>query len=139
MTAPSRHSGINHRTEKIIMSTNNTYLAVFLGTKTSPRMQAWMALSDAERRAREQEAMAAWHAWSEKYAAQIVVGGGPLGKTKRVSPQGIEDAGNALSAFVIVRAESHEAAAGMFEAHPHFTIFPGESVEVMPVLPIPGM
>ena len=27
----------------------DTYLAVFLGNKNSPRMQAWMALSDAER------------------------------------------------------------------------------------------
>jgi hypothetical protein len=26
----------------------------------------------------------------------------------------------------------------MFENHPHFAIFPGEAVEVMPVLPIPG-
>jgi hypothetical protein len=27
----------------------------------------------------------------------------------------------------------------MFEGHPHFTIFPGESIEVMECLPIPGM
>jgi hypothetical protein len=26
----------------------------------------------------------------------------------------------------------------LFENHPHFTNFPGEAVEVMPVLPIPG-
>jgi hypothetical protein len=26
----------------------------------------------------------------------------------------------------------------MFENHPHFAIFPGEAVEVMPMLPIPG-
>ena len=26
----------------------------------------------------------------------------------------------------------------MFENHPHFAIFPGERVEIMPVLPIPG-
>jgi hypothetical protein len=36
-----------------------------------------------------------------------------------------------------VRAESHAAAVKLFENHPHFTIFPGESVEVMPILPIP--
>jgi hypothetical protein len=27
----------------------------------------------------------------------------------------------------------------LFEKHPHFTIFPGESVEVMPILPISGV
>jgi hypothetical protein len=26
----------------------------------------------------------------------------------------------------------------MFENHPHFTIFPGDSVEIMECLPIPG-
>ena len=43
-----------------------------------------------------------------------------------------------MGAYMVVRADSHEAAAKLFERHPHFTIFPGESVEIMPVLPIPG-
>jgi hypothetical protein len=64
--------------------------------------------------------------------------GGPLGKTKTISATGIGDISNAMGAFTIVRAESHEAAAKLFRNHPHFTIFPGESIEVMPVLPIPG-
>jgi hypothetical protein len=37
-----------------------------------------------------------------------------------------------------VRADSHEAAAKLFEKHPHFSIFSGDSVEIMPVLPIPA-
>jgi hypothetical protein len=44
------------------MTTNDTYLAVLLGSKTSPRMQAWMALPEADRRAKEQEGMVAWKA-----------------------------------------------------------------------------
>jgi len=63
--------------------------------------------------------------------------GGPLGKTKKITQRGIEDTSNELSAYMVVRADSLEAAAKLFEEHPHFTIFPGESVEVMPVLPIP--
>jgi hypothetical protein len=39
--------------------------------------------------------------------------------------------------YVIVQAESHEVAARMFENHPHFAIFPGESVEIMECLPLP--
>ena len=69
--------------------------------------------------------------------AAIVGMGGPLGKTKKVSEHGIEDITNLMSAYTIVRANSHGAAAKLFENHPHFTIFPGDSVEVMPVLPIP--
>ncbi|MGA7994770.1 MAG: hypothetical protein WCA28_07645 [Bradyrhizobium sp.] len=120
------------------MTTNDTYLAVFLGSKTSPRMKAWMALPEAERRAREQQGMAAWKAWVEKHQGAVQAMGGPLGKTKKATERGIEDVSNELGAFTVVRAESHEAAARMFEKHPHFTIFPGECIEIMPVLPIPG-
>src|SRR5580698_7539310 len=122
----------NPQRKREIMSTNNTYLAVFLGSKTGPRRAAWDALSETDRRAKEQEGMAAWMAWVNKHQAAIVTMGGPLGKTKKISQQGIEDASNHLGAFTIVRAESHEAAAKMFEKHPHFSIFPGDSVEVMP-------
>ena len=120
------------------MSQNDTYLAVFLGSKTSPRMQAWMALPEAERRAKEREGMAAWKAWVQKHQAVVVAMGGPLGKTKKIGAGGIADVANEMAAFMVVRADSHEAAAKLFENHPHFAIFPGESVEVMPVLPIPG-
>jgi hypothetical protein len=120
------------------MSTNDTYLAVFLGDKTGARMKAWNALSDSERRSKEQEGIAAWKYWAERHQTEIIGMGGPLGTTKQVSRRGIEDVSNELSAFVVVRANSHEAAAKLFENHPHFTIFPGEGVEVMPVLTIPG-
>jgi hypothetical protein len=120
------------------MSTNDTYLAVFLGSKTGPRWKAWTALPEAERRAREQEGIAAWKAWVQKHQAAVSVMGGPLGKTKKVTASGIEDVSNQMGAFMVVRAQSHAAAANLFENHPHFTIFPGESIEVMPLLPIPG-
>jgi hypothetical protein len=117
---------------------NDTYLAVFLGSKTSPKMATWKALSEVDRRAKERQGMVAWKAWVEKNQAAIVGMGGPLGKTKKITQSGISDVSNELGAFTVVRAESHEAAAKLFENHPHFAIFPGESVEVMPVLPIPG-
>ena len=120
------------------MTTNDTYLAVFLGSKTSPRMKAWMALPEAERRAKEQQGIAAWKAWVEKYHAAVAAMGGPLGKTKQVTPNGIADISNQMGGFMVVRADSHAAAAKLFENHPHFTIFPGEGVEIMPVMPIPA-
>ena len=112
------------------MSTNtkDTYLAVFLGSKTSPRMKAWMSLPEAERRAKEQEGIAAWKAWAEKHHEAVSAMGGPLGKTKKITERAIEDVSNEMGAFMVVRAESpHEAAAKLFEKHPHFTIFPGKS------------
>jgi len=120
------------------MADQHLFLAVFLGSKESARMKAWHTLSEEARRAKEREGMAAWKAWVDTHEAAIVELGGPLGKTKTIDEHGIQDAANALSAFTVVRCASHEEAAKMFEAHPHFTIFPGESIEVMPILPIPG-
>jgi hypothetical protein len=114
------------------------YLAVFLGSKTGPRRAAWDALSEGERAAKQQEGMAAWVAWAAKYQDVTLETGGPLGKTKKVSENGIADVSNALAAFAVVRASSHEAAARLFENHPHFTIFPGDCVEIMPILAVPG-
>ena len=76
------------------MSTNDTFLAVFLGSKTSAKMAAWNALPEAERRAKEREGMAAWKTWVEKHQGAIVAMGGPLGKTKKVDASGIVDIGS---------------------------------------------
>jgi hypothetical protein len=73
-------------------------------------------------------------AWDEKHRDDIVYMGGPLGPTKRTSQDGVTDVVNELTVFVVVRAPSHEAAAKMFEGHPHFTIFPCDAVDVMPLL-----
>ena len=116
----------------------DTFLAVFTGSRTSPKMQAWLALPEAERKAKEKEGFMGWKAWMEKHHGALAFMGGPLGKTKQVTTAGIADISNMMSAFVVVKADSHEAAAKMFENHPHFAIFPGEGVEVMPVMPIPS-
>jgi len=39
----------------------------------------------------------------------------------------------------VVKAKSQQDAAKLFLKHPHFMIFPGDRVEVMECLPIPGM
>jgi len=110
------------------------YLAVFTSNKGSPRWQAWYAMSDEEKRATDEKGLAALNAWDEAHRDAIVYAGGPLGRTKRVSPDGVADVVNELTVFVVVHAPSHDAAAQLFESHPHFTIFPCDSVDVMPLL-----
>jgi hypothetical protein len=83
--------------------------------------------------------MTAWHKWMADHATSIVTMGGPLGKTKKIGKDGIADIRNRMSGYIIVQAETHEAAAKLFEGHPHFSIFPGDSVEVMECLPIPSL
>lgn len=82
--------------------------------------------------------MQAWGDWMARHADHICETGGPLGKTKKVTAAGVADSQNHVAGYVVVEAADHEAAARMFEGHPHFSIFPGDGVEVMPVLPIPG-
>ncbi|MDE2605900.1 MAG: hypothetical protein KGL68_08290 [Burkholderiales bacterium] len=114
------------------------FLAVFTGTPEATERSGWNALSESARTERTNAGLQAWHAWMESHKNQLVVAGGPIGKTKRVSGSGIADARNNICGYVVVAAESHEAAAKLFERHPHFSIFPGEAVEVMECLPVPG-
>lgn len=112
-----------------------TFLAIFTGAPAGK--DAWMALDAGTRAERENKGMAAWHQWGLDHADAAVHHGGPLGKTMRVTADGIADIRNAMAAWTLVRADTHEAAAKLFEGHPHFTIFPGDGVEVMECLPIP--
>ncbi len=112
------------------------FMAVFTGNPGA--MSAWQALDPAERQRREAAGMQAWQRWVEVHQDAIVDHGAPLGVTKRVTADGIADIRNALAAYTVVQAESQEAAARLFEGHPHFTLFPGDGVEVMECLPIPA-
>lgn len=114
------------------------FLAVYIGTEASHKASGWDALSEADRQARQKQGVQAWGAWVQTHREAILEVGTPLGKTLRASRHGIESIRNPLAAFTVVQAESHEAAAKLFEGHPHFTIFPGDSVEIMECLPLPG-
>jgi hypothetical protein len=114
------------------------FLAVYLGDANSAHYQQWLSATEAEKKKRTDAGMAAWFAWGEKHKAAIVENGAPLGKTKRASRTGLSDTKNNMTGYTVVRAESHEAATRMFENHPHFTIFPGDAVEIMECLPLPA-
>ena len=112
------------------------FLAIYTGTAEA--MAAWNNLSEAEKTERQKAGVAAWHAWADRHKGAIVELGGPLGRTKQIGKNGITDIRNQMSAFTVVLAETHDDAARLFVNHPHFSIFPGEGVEVMECLPIPG-
>ena len=113
------------------------YLAVFLGKPKA--MDKWKAMPEAKRKQREKAGIEAWHKWVADHEDAIVEMGSPLGKTKRVDKKGITDTRNEIGAWTIVKAKSQQDAAKLFRNHPHFMIFPGDRVEVMECLPIPGM
>ena len=113
------------------------FCAIYLGTPAG--REKWNKLDEATRKQREQQGIKAWQDWVTRNKAAIVDNGSPLGKTKRADASGIKDTTNQMAAWTIVQADSHDAAAKLFEKHPHFTIFPGEAIEIMECLPIPGM
>ena len=112
------------------------FLAIYNGTPAG--FEKWQKLDEATRQSRQSTGIKAWMDWGTANSAAIVDQGGPLGKTKQASADGVTDIRNSMTGYVIVQAESHEAAARLFEKHPHFTIFPGDSVEIMECLPIPA-
>ena len=116
------------------MSSDGTYLAVFLSNKAGPKWQGWYGLSEEEKQARQAIGIPALEAWDDEHRDAIVYVGGPLGRTRQVTDDGIADAVNEMTAFVVVRAPSLEAAARMFEGHPHMSIFTCHAVDVMPLL-----
>ena len=113
------------------------FLALYIGTAAARSSADWDNLDASQREDIQAKGMKAWIDWGTANAAAIVDSGGPLGKTKRASKQGIADFRDALTGYVIVQAESHMAAAKLFENHPHFAIFPGDSVEIIECLPLP--
>lgn len=116
-----------------------TFMAIYIGSATSSEKARSNARDSADRQQRMLAGMEAWGNWVAGLGDAIVDLGTPLGKTLRVSPDGITPIQNACTAYVIVQAETHEAAAEMFRNHPHFTLMPGDSVEVMECLPMPAM
>jgi hypothetical protein len=115
------------------------YLAMFLGSADGNMIEEWNKLPEEERKAKEAAGMEAWKKWATDNAAVIKEMGSPLGRTKLVNRSGVSDTKNAMAAWTVVEAASHDDAAKLFVGHPHFTHFPGDRVEVMEMLPIPGM
>ncbi|WP_431323343.1 hypothetical protein [Rhizobium sp. YTU87027] len=82
----------------------------------------------------EQDAVDEWSAWEERNAASIPDPGGMVGKTTRMTKEGVVNAVNSFCGYLVIEGESADAAARLFEHHPHMTVFPGDGVDIMPFL-----
>lgn len=109
------------------------YLAIYIGT-ASEETKAAQPIDAAT----QQAGMKAWGQWATRNASAIVDQGAPLGRTKIVNRAGISDTRNQLTGYAIVEANSLDEAAAVFRAHPHFSVFPGDRIEVIECLDMPG-
>jgi hypothetical protein len=77
--------------------------------------------------------------WMNDNKASILEGGAPLGKTKHADAVGVSDTKNNIGGYSIVQAETHDAVAKLFgRVHPHLQM-PGVWVEILEIMPLPGM
>lgn len=113
------------------------FLAVY--TMQPEDLAAFRARPKAEQDAVDAEGLPLWEAWEKRHAAMLVNLGGMVGKTLRVTREGIAPASNPFCGYVIVEAETIEAAAAIFHDHPHIGVFPGDGVDLMPFLAGPDL
>jgi hypothetical protein len=106
------------------------FLAVY--TMQPSAVAAFRARPKTEQDAIDARGVKAWQEWNAATAPQMVEPGGMVGKTLRVMADGIAPATNTICAYLVVEAESLQAAAELFRTHPHITIFPGDTVDIMP-------
>src|SRR5262245_51141068 len=91
-------------------TTMKTFMAVYIGTASAVERFKKANPEPKQQEALQKKGMDAWTQWVATHQDAIVDGGGPLGKTKRITGEGVGDVRNNLTGYTIVRAESHEAA-----------------------------
>ena len=87
----------------------------------------------------QKKGMQGWIKWMGDNQGSLVDGGAPLGKTSRVDAKGVSATKNGIGGYSIVQADNAEAATKLFgKDHPHLQI-PGGWIEVIEIMPVPGM
>ena len=110
------------------------FMVLYMASKAE--FEKMMKNSTAEQ---QKKGMEAWMKWMNENRASLVDGGAPLGKTKRVDSNGASDTKNEIGGYSVVQAETHDAATKMFgKEHPHLQV-PGAWVEIVEIMPVPGM
>ena len=100
-------------------------------------MADWAKTEPNSRKAAEEKMKAEWQKWMSDHAKAVKMTEA-CGKTKKVTASGITDTRNDICLYSIIEAESHEAAAKVFENHPHLQI-PQAFIEIMYVRPMGDM
>ena len=85
-----------------------------------------------------QAGMDAWMAWAGKAGDAIVDLGTPLAAATHLGPGSTATGGGDISGYSILQSDTVEALASLVAEHPHLHV-PGNSIEVLEFLAMPGM
>jgi hypothetical protein len=79
-----------------------------------------------------------WQAWAQQAQPAIVDLGMPLGNAQEITDASARQSDSTVAGFSILQAESPKTVIDLLIKHPHHRA-PGASIEVLEMLPMPGM
>ena len=103
-------------------------MTIFLGILNG---SAYSATSPELTEEQQAEFMAEWARWATEAGSALVDPGRPLFRKRRVTAQGVESIEDLRVAYMLVSATSHDAAVDIVRAHPHLSLAPGNSIDVI--------
>jgi hypothetical protein len=101
-------------------------------------LEEWAKTPEAERKTQENDLKMKWDAWMAEHKSMMAGVTAAVGKTKRITPEGVMDAKNDIMISSVVSGESQEEVAKVFEGHPHLMI-PGAWIDVSVMNEMTGM
>jgi|SRR5579864_3507573 len=84
------------------------------------------------------EGMDLWKAWAQEAQKAIVDLGMPLTNPLQIAGTSVRQSDSKVTGFSVLQAESTRAVTDLLIKHPHRRA-PGASIEVLEMMPIPGM
>ena len=79
-----------------------------------------------------------WKSWAQQAQRSIVDLGMPLGNPTKIEGTSVQPGDSHVAGFSILQAESQRALTDLLMRHPHQHA-PGASIEVLEMMPMPGM
>ena len=79
-----------------------------------------------------------WKTWAQQAHNAIVDLGTPLGHAREIAGPTVRQSDSKVAGFSIIQGESENAVTDLLKNHPHHHA-PGASIEVLEMMPMPGM
>jgi hypothetical protein len=88
--------------------------------------------------AQAQAGMDAWMAWAKEAGEAVVDLGMPLGRGRHLEGSQVTPSDTDAAGYSILQADSLDEVAKLLERHPHLTMPLQNSIDVLPILAMPG-
>lgn len=108
------------------------FLVLYKCAENSVAHENWKKLDAEKKEERLKTGERLLNLWNEKYKKQILNNGSALHeRTSTVDPSGINENPSEIGSYLIIEATSLREASEIFIDHPHFNVFPGDSIQII--------